>query len=346
MKLADCNSLDIVNKTILLRTDYDVPITNGVIVDDQRIKNTLETINFLLIKNCKIIILSHIGRPKGMIVPELSLKPTADRLQQLVSNTKIHFSPQILGPTTQQFVQQLQPKEILILENLRFDLREETNDKEFAKALANLGQVYVNEAFAVSHRNHASIVSIPLFLPHAAGFGFVKEITALNRIKQESEKPIVVVLGGKKQDKLKFLEPLARWADTILVGGLLPRVCGKEGLTEGNVSYATLTTDGKDITLESSERFSQIIIAAKTIVWNGTMDLFEDRHNQAGTRIIATAIVESQGVRYAGGGDTTSAIKQLNLLDKFSFMCSGGGAMLEMLANGTIVGESVLKNYG
>ena len=343
MNLKTIQNLEIDNKTALLRVNFDVPQTDGKILDDTRINNSFETIRYLLSKNCKVIILSHLGRPKGSITPQLSLKSVAFKLQEMIPYTKVNFSTEIFGLTTQEFIKNMRNAEILLLENLRFDPHEEENSEEFAKMLAGLGDFYVNEAFAVSHRKHASIVGIPKFLPSSAGFAFLREVETLSLLKQNAQKPIVIILGGKKQDKLRFTETFSNWADQILIGGLLPRIIGKEGQVNGKVTFAALTADGKDITLESSDKFKEIIIGGKTIVWNGTMDLFEDRHNQAGTRIIASSIVEANAKRYAGGGDTTSAIKQLNLTDKFDYISSGGGAMLEMLAFGKIAGMEALQ---
>lgn len=339
MNLKSLNDLNLDNQTVILRTDFDVPMENGKIADDTRIKDGLGTINYLLSKNCRIIIISHLDRPKGVVNPALSLKPIAFHLQELFPQNKVFFSAEITTPAVNQFLSEMQPREILVLENLRFDPREESNNDEFAKQLASLGKFFINEAFAVSYRPHASIVGIPKYLPTAFGFEFRKESEILSNVKEQSQRPIVVILGGKKEDKLKFVEPFSAWADQVLIGGYLPRAGKKEGLTEGKVVYASLTTDGKDITLESAEKFTEIILTAKTIVWNGTMDLFEDRHNQAGTRIIASAIVESPWAKkYAGGGDTGAAIAKLNLTDKFDFVSAGGGSMLEMVAFGKIAG--------
>lgn len=347
MNIKTLTDLSLENKTVLVRTDYDVPIADGKIVDDKRITNTLETINFLLSKNCRVIIISHLGRPEGKKVPSLSLKTVADHVQSLLPKTKVYFSNDVLGEETKKLIGNLKGGQILILENLRFDSREKENNEQFSQDLAKMADFYINEAFAVSHRKHASIVGIPKLLKSACGFQFKKEVDALLSVKKTAQNPIVVVLGGKKEDKLKFLELFSKWADKILVGGLLPRVAKKEGKREGKVVYASLTKDGKDITLKSAEEFTREIVSGKTVVWNGTMDLFEDRHNQAGTRIVATAVIQEEGMKIAGGGDTSAAIKQLNLSDKFNFISSGGGAMLELLAYENLVGlEAITKSKG
>lgn len=342
-KLPSVKDLSVFGKTVLLRVDYDVPLleqeSEGVhsegslrgvkewkIGDDTRIVESLPTIDYLLGQKAKIILLSHLGRPEGKVEPKLSLKPAAEYLAQLLKR-EIPLMTDLTKRENQNLV---------MLENLRFWPGEENNDLVFAKNLAGLGDFYVNDAFACTHRSHASIVGLPQFLPSAFGFDFLKEIEVLSEVRDNPRRPVTVILGGVKIDKIEVIEKLLDWADTILVGGKLPQLI-KQSYPD-KVIIADLNTEGKDITLETINKFKEIIDKSGTIIWAGPMGIYEEEAFRQGTEEIARAIIASKAFKVIGGGDTEAALTKFNLVEKIDFVSSGGGAMFEFLAQGTLPG--------
>jgi len=323
MDLPKLTDLDVTSKRVLLRLDLDTnPDPN-----DLRIKSSTETLDYLKEKGAKIIILAHRGRPNGKIDESLSLKPFQSIFNKWGAEVK---------------------------ENLRFDPGEEGNDPEFAKKLALLGDCYVNEAFASSHRNHASIVGLPKFLPHAAGFRFIKEVENLEKVLPSASsgprRPVVFLLSGVKEDKLNYLPGIKKIADKVLIGGRLPDFLGDEKLIsvrlrseDEQVIVGNLTMDKEDVTLNTIDRFILEVKKAGTIVVSGPLGKYEDEGHRQGTERIFKAVAESNSFKIAGGGDTEKAIATLSLSDKFSWISVGGGAMLEFLVNGTLPGIEALK---
>ncbi|MCS7164093.1 MAG: phosphoglycerate kinase [Thermodesulfovibrio sp.] len=212
--------LPIKSKRVFIRADFNVPLdANLVITDDRRIRSTLPTINYAIDEGAKVILASHLGRPKGKVDPKLSLGPVARRLQRLL-NKEVIFAPDCIGPQVEQIVSKMKEGDVVLLENLRFHIEEEKNDEKFAKALASLADFYVNDAFGACHRAHASIVGVPKFIPAAAGFLLKKEIEYLKGAVESPIRPFVVILGGAKVGgKIGVLENLADKADKIIVGG-------------------------------------------------------------------------------------------------------------------------------
>jgi len=325
-KLPSVKDLPLSQKTVLLRTNYDVSLEQGEITDTSRIDESLPTLNYLLQQQAKVVILSHLGRPEGKVVPKLSLKPVVDYLSVLIKKEM-----DLINDFSQK-----KETEVLMLENLRFWPEEESNDPTFTKQLASLGDLYVNDAFAVSHRSHASIVGLPSFLPSAFGFDFLKETDALGKIQSQPEHPVVIILGGVKEDKLEIIEKILPWSDQILVGGKLPQLV-KKNYPE-KVMIAQLNEMGKDITLESIKNFASIIKKAGTIVWAGPLGLVEEEEFRQGTREIAQVVMKSPAFKVVGGGDTEAVLTKFNLVDKIDYISSGGGAMFEYLAQGTLPG--------
>lgn len=359
MKLPDVRDFDLTGKKILLRTDYDVPIRliprrgSGLrsgqafqVADDTRIQGSLATIKLLLAKEAKIIILSHLGRPKGKIVQELSLRPVAEKLKELLPEANFQL-------ISNDELEKLDG-EIILLENLRFNPGEEANDSEFSRKLASLGDFHVNDAFACSHREHASIVGLPKLLPHAAGLDLLEEVNVLSDVREKPKRPVVVILGGAKKDKLDSVGGLLGWADKILIGGKLPliitnysreagsRSAGQFPVSNEKLIIGTLGQEGKDLTLGTVEKFMEIIKKAGTIVWAGPMGEYEIKDYEHGTKMIAQAIIESPGFKIIGGGDTEAALTKFGLDKKIDFISSGGGAMLEFLAYGSLPGIMAL----
>lgn len=328
------------NKRVLLRMDTDVPVKGKKVLDDTRLKASIATIKYLLQEECgQIVVLGHRGRPGGRKLASLSLSPVAKYLEKLLKKELGH---------------EFEHLDMYMAENLRFFPGEESfgsaQDKkageEFVKELAFKGDVYVNDAFGSSGREHASIVGLPRILPHAAGLSLVKEVEALSKVLEKPKKPVVFILGGGKGDKALLIPKLLRKCDWLLVGGLLPKVV-KSHSTEGEggvcVSAAHLTPKGEDITPDSARNFAEIIKTAGTIVWGGPMGDI-DSGFWDGTEIVAEAIAESSGYKVAGGGDTIRAINHFKLADKFDHISTGGGAMLEFLAYGDLPGLKALRS--
>ena len=213
-------SLDVKNKRVLLRVDFNVPMEDGFITDDTRIIRELPTIKYLLTKGAKLIICSHLGRPKGKVVESMSLMPVAKKLVELLPLTKIRFANDCIGKEAKAMAEKLKPGEILLLENLGFYPREEKNDPFFAKELASLAEIYVNDAFGTSHRNHASIVGVAKLLPNAVGFLMGQEVNTILDVLDNPIRPFVAILGGSKvSDKIYVVMNLISKVNAVLIGG-------------------------------------------------------------------------------------------------------------------------------
>lgn len=319
MDLPKLNELDLTGKRILLRLDLDTePDAN-----DLRIKSSEETLDYLKEKGAEITILAHKGRPEGKIDESLSLKPFQIIFDKWGANVE---------------------------ENLRFEAGEESNDPEYAKKLASMGDFYVNEAFASSHREHASIVGLPGLLPHAAGFRFQKEIDNLSKVFDNPRRPLVFLISGIKEDKLAFIKAFESLADKILVGGRLPDYMGDEQLVsvrlrrdDEKVIVGNLIMDKEDITLNTIDRFEKEVSKAGTVVVSGPLGKYEEEGHRMGTEHVYKAVTASSAFKVAGGGDTEKALATLDLTDKFDWVSVGGGAMLEFLSKKTLPGIEALK---
>lgn len=336
MNLPKLTDFDVSGKRVLVRLDLDVDD------DYSRLEFAEETLDFLVGNMAKTIIIGHKGRPEGEKIPELSLAPLAAVLGGVVGE-RVNFFHDVTGYEVKKKVEALSEGEILLLENLRFEKGEEENDEGFAKNLADLGEIYVNEAFAVSHRPHTSIVGVPRFLPHAAGFRFVSEVETLRKVLETPQRPVVLVIGGIKEDKVEYIKNFTRTADKILVGGRLPIYFGEENPDPDKVIMAKLTPDTEDITLNTIERFKEEIAKAGTIVVAGVQGKYEDEGHRQGTLEVFNAIAASKAFRIAGGGDAEAAITEFGLNSTFDWISVGGGAMLEFLTKGTLPGIEALK---
>ncbi len=344
------SSLRILNgKTVLLRIDSDVDIKEGRIIDDTRLVASIPTIEELLEKGADINIIGHLGRPDG-IDEEYTMYPIAKWFDAKFKGV-IH--PIAIG----EFKGWRINARINIFENLRFYKEEEANDDKFSRELGLLGEVYVNDAFAVSHRAHASIVGVAKYLQAYAGLHLKKEIEVLSEVLKNPKRPLVVIIGGAKiETKLPLVEKMHQVADTVLVGGEIAeqdRVLIKvqhEKMQRNNsmVLVADLTPTGFDITPKSTENFKQVLQGAAMIVWNGPMGLIRDKHKRHGedtelaTRELAKFITTLDCYKIVGGGDTLSYLSELNLLSKFDFVSTGGGAMLEFLSGQKLPGIAAL----
>jgi phosphoglycerate kinase len=316
MNLPKLENQDLKGKKVLVRTDLDVDEK-----EDYRLQALLPTLKLLNEKGAEIILIGHRGRPEGKVVEELKMKPVEERLRQITEG--INFS---------------------ILENLRFDPGEEANDSAFTQKLASLGNFYVNESFATSHRNAASITGLPKLLPHAAGLRFEEEVENLSKVFENPQKPVVFLISGVKEDKLSSVEPLKKIADKILIAGRLPDYLGDDHplRKDSQVIVAGLIPDKEDITLNSIEKFKQEIDKAGTVVVAGPMGKYEDEGHRQGTKGVFEAVINSSAFKVAGGGDSVAAINLLGLGSKFDWISVGGGAMLEFLVKGTLPGIEAL----
>ncbi len=346
MILSKITDLDLVGKRVIVRADLDV---SRLADDDLRLQSVLPTINYLLEKKSKIIIIGHRGRPEGKINNEYSLKPVCDILSKIL-NIEIKFIYDISGIEAKTESENLKEGEIMMLENLRFDSREESNDEEFAKTLAGLGEIYINEAFGVSHRSHSSIVGIPRILPHAAGIHLQKEVENLSHVFENPDRPLVILLSGIKKDKIEMIKPLSEIADKVLIGGRLPEYLGDEALesirTQGEdkkILIANLNMDKEDITLNTIERFTKEVLRARTIVLAGVLGKYEDEGHRQGTEKVFKAVAESQAFKIVGGGDSLNAVSTYNLESKFDWISAGGGAMIEFITKRTLPGIDSLN---
>ncbi|OGY21286.1 MAG: hypothetical protein A2113_00130 [Candidatus Woykebacteria bacterium GWA1_44_8] len=323
---------EIENQKVLLRVDFDIPVKNGQVLDETRIKAALPSIQFLLEKEARLILLAHLDRPKG-VDKKFSLRPLVDLLERLLEQ-KVTFIENLAANKVGQ---------LNLFENLRFWPGEEANDENFSRSLAALGQFYVNDAFAASHRPHASIVGIPKLLPSFAGLKLEQEIKELSRVLENPKRPLVAIIGGAKiETKLPAINNLAKIADKVLVGGRVMFEISQNDLAQ-NVIVAADHVETRDIGPGAIKAFEGIIAGASIIVWNGPMGVFEENKYESGTKAIAQAVAGSKAYSIVGGGDTIAALNKFGLLAKISYVSTGGGAMLEFLGGKKLPGLEALE---
>ena len=322
MQVKSVRDADVAGKRVLVRCDFDVPMENGKVVEDIRLRDALPTLQLLREHGAAhITLIGHVGRPDGKIVEELRMAPVAARLAELIDM-----------------------KGIEVRENLRFDPREEANDESFAKELAGLGDIFVNEAFADSHREHASIVGIPKFLPSFAGLRFVEEIEKLSNALMPPPGAIAILGGAKLETKLPLIEKFASIYNRVLVGGAIANEY------KPKTANVVLPQDGVpqlehmlDIGPQTQAAWAGEIIAAPFVLWNGPMGIYEKEEFARGTDALAAALAKVTGNAVIGGGDTAAAIARFTFDPSRIFISTGGGAMLEFLIKGTLPGIEALK---
>ena len=375
-------SLDVAGKRVFLRCDLNVPLKDGVITDDGRIRASLPTIKNLLERGASIVIGAHLGRPKGEIKPELSLAPVAKKLEELLGQRVDFISTNGAA--------------ITLLENLRFNKAETSKDDAeraaFASELAARADVYVGDGFGAVHRKHASVYDLPALLPNAAGFLIQAEVEVLKKLTQSPERPYGVVLGGAKvSDKIGVISNLLSKVDVMAIGGgmvftflaangkeigsslvetdLIPTVKEliataaskgvtlvlptdivvapefKEAATPTVVPADQMPSDqmGLDIGPDSALAFADAIKKCKTVFWNGPMGVFEFANFAHGTKVVAQALTEVGGISVVGGGDSAAAVRALGFKDSdFGYISTGGGASLEYLEGKVLPGLAAL----
>jgi phosphoglycerate kinase len=385
--------VDVAGKRVFLRADLNVPLDDGRITDDTRIRASLPTIVNLLERGAAVILASHLGRPKGKINDALRLRPVAERLSQLLGRP-VRMTGDALGPGVQVAVDKLRPGDMLLLENLRFHAAEEANDPEFAKELAGLADLYVDDAFGAAHRAHASTEGITHYLPSVAGLLMEREVDALSRLLRRPARPFHAVIGGAKvSGKLEVLEALLTRCQAVLVGGGMANTflaakgiaLGKSLVEEDQLANARriierarakrvrlmLPTDAViapqihhrartetvpigevpkdqmvvDIGPETLTAFTEHLMKAKTVFWNGPMGVFEQPQMAGGTNAMARFLAgraRAGAVVIVGGGDSVAAVEQLGLSQRMTHVSTGGGASLEFLEGKALPGVEAL----
>lgn len=356
---------------VLVRADINVAIVDGAVVDDFRLRRAAETIAYLTARGAQVIVLAHYGRSGETLAPVASA---------LAAHTPITFVPDILGAHARAALEAMHDGDAVLLENLRCNPGEETNDEKFGRALAKLGTWYVNDAFAVSHRAHASIVRIPEQLPAHAGLVVQEEVTQLSRALDPSHPSLAILGGAKFETKEPLMRKLIDRYDHLFIGGALANdVFRAKGLEVGRslvsekqpasdillhqktiapVDVVAETPDGHshtraadevrpdekivDIGPESMKLVAPYIRDAQTILWNGPMGLYEGGY-EMWTERMAEHVAASEGTSIVGGGDTVAAITSNALEEQFTFLSTGGGAMLEFLLKGTLPGIEALR---
>lgn len=394
MGLKKLSELNLQSHRVLLRCDLNVPIKDGVITDDGRIVASISTIRKLVAANCSIVIVAHLGRPKGERKPEMSLRPVAERLEKLLG-TSVFFSESALGAN--DLAKNLKPGQILLLENIRFEesetSKEDSERLKLAKELSTYADYYVGDGFGAVHRKHASVFELANLMPHAAGDLIANEVEILEKLTKNPSRPYGVVLGGAKvSDKIGVISNLLEKVDVLAIGGgmvftflaakgfsigkslvevdliqtvkeLITRaeqIGVKLVLPEDIVVAVEFTADstpmivradqipedmmGLDIGPNSANLFALEIKKCKTVFWNGPMGVFEFPNFANGTRVIAQALTEVDGMAVVGGGDSAAAVRKLGFVDQdFGYISTGGGASLEYLEGKELPGLLALS---
>lgn len=343
-KIKSISDARVKEKKVFVRCDFDVPIKENEIEDASRLTSSLETIKYLLREGAIVNLAGHMGRPEGK-----DKKFSQKIVSQWFANR--FADGNCVETKIGDFDGWKLDDNFYVLENVRFDPGEEENDKEYAKKLAETSEIYVNEAFAVSHRAHASTYGVAKILPPFAGFHLMKEVKILSKLLTDPKRPLTMIIGGAKiETKLPLISNMHRFADHVLVGGELAeqtKVLAREAHEKikgqkAVLLIADLTADKFDITENSIENFAQIIEESATVVWNGPMGFIEEGHVN-GTLELAKIINKSKAYKVIGGGDTIGFLQSKHLIDGFDFASVGGGAMLEFLAGKKLPGLEALE---
>lgn len=297
-------NLNVNNQTVIVRVDLNVPIVNNQIIDDTRLKKILPTIEYLLSRNAKIILISHFGRPKGKKLPEMSLKFLVTPLSEMLNGKKIHFIENYIENDAEEFIKNMQLGEIILMENLRFYSEETENDDKFANKLAKLGQIYINDSFSCSHRAHASIVGIAKKLPSAAGLLLQEEIKNLGSFWQNSQKPIMAIIGGAKiSTKLALLYHLLEKVNVIAIGGAMANSFLKaQGLNIGKSLYEdNLLEEARNIIFKANAIGCKLILPIDVVIADNLLSGYS-------SKVVDVSNVEANSVIADLGPETTKAI--------------------------------------
>ena len=389
MNIKTLDSVDVRGKRVLLRCDLNVPLKDGVITDDGRIKASLPTIKCLLAQGAAVVITAHLGRPKGERKPELSLAPIAKRLSELLGES-VHFANEIIGA-------EIAETGVTLLENIRYEAAETSKEEGeraiLAAALASYADVFVSDGFGAVHRKHASVYDVAKLLPHAAGYLVAAEVDVLKKLTQTPQRPYGVALGGSKvSDKIGVISNFLDKVNTIAIGGgmlftflaakgyeigkslvetdLIPTVnelmeraekLGVKFLLPTDIVVApefsadaiptVVSADaipanqmGLDIGPDTAKAFAAALSECRTVFWNGPMGVFEFPNFANGTKVLAQALTQVEGISVVGGGDSAAAVRKLGFADSdFGYISTGGGASLEYLEGKELPGLIVLQ---
>ena len=388
--------VDVSGKRVLCRCDFNVPTKDGKITSDKRIVAALPTIEYLIKNGARVILCSHMGKPKGEWKPELSLKVVAARLSELLGK-EVVMAADVVGPDAKAKAAALQNGDVMLLENVRYIKGETKNDPELSRELASMADLFVNDAFGTAHRAHSSTAGVADFLPAVSGFLVQKEVGIMGKALAEPERPFVAILGGAKiSDKLNVINNLLEKVDTLIIGGGMAfTFLAAKGYNVGNslldaekidyckemmakaqargvqlllpvdtvvadsfpspidgpIEVMTVDSDaipdgkeGLDIGEKTRVLFADAAKAARTVVWNGPMGVFENPTLAKGTIAVAQGLADSEAVTIVGGGDSAAACEQLGFADRITHISTGGGASLEFLEGLELPGIACLQD--
>ena len=371
------DDINVKGKRVLVRCDFNVPLQDGKITDENRIVAALPTIKKLIADGGKVILCSHLGKPKGEPKPELSLAPVAVRLSELLGQeVKFAADPEVVGPNAKAAVEAMKDGDVILLENTRYRAEETKNGEAFSKDLASLCDVFVNDAFGTAHRAHCSNVGVTQFVDTAVvGYLMQKEIDFLGNAVENPERPFVAILGGSKvSSKISVINNLLDKVDTLIIGGGMCYTFTKA--QGGNVGNSLLEEDylqyALDMVKKAEEKGVKLLLpvdavaadafsndantkvvaqneipdvkSAKTVVWNGPMGCFEMPKFAEGTKAVAEALANTDAVTIIGGGDSAAAVNQLGYGDKMTHISTGGGASLEFLEGKELPGVAAAND--
>jgi phosphoglycerate kinase len=394
--------MDVQGKRVLVRVDFNVPLGsdadgNAIVADDTRIVAALATIEELRRRGARVVLVSHLGRPRGRRDARLSMAPVVERLRDL-TDAKVTLAPAVAGEEVRELTEELGEGEVLVLENVRFEKGETSNDPEFARALAELADAYVNDAFGAAHRAHASTEGVAHLLPSAAGVLLQHEVQTLSEILENPSRPLVAVIGGAKvTDKIAVIDRFLEVADVLIIGGAMcfpflsaqghavgDSLCsqedteharralekagkpGSEGHPEARLELPSDLVIGRDLSEDAehrvlhgvevpkgwmgldigpatAKRYAREIARAGSVFWNGPMGAFELEPFAGGTRTVAEAVAQANGVTVVGGGDSAAALARFGLEDTVDHLSTGGGATLELVEGHTLPGVLALE---
>jgi phosphoglycerate kinase len=386
------DQLDVAGKRVLVRVDFNVPLEDGVVTDDTRIRGALPTIAHLRDQGAKLVLCSHLGRPKGKgFEAQYSMEPVGARLAELIED-EVVLAHEVVGDEVVDLAKELPPGGVMLIENLRFHPGEKANDAEFARQLASLGEVFVNDAFGAMHRADASIAGVPQHLRGGIGLLVQKELESLGAVitgNRADRAPFGAILGGAKvSDKIGVIEALSKRVDHLFIGGAMAYTflaaqgkavgaskveadkaelalqllhkCSNRGVrvylpvdhvtaTEFSENAAPSVVEeipdgaiGLDIGPQTLRAWSAVFESCRTLFWNGPMGVFEWDAFAGGTRGVAEALAASSALTVVGGGDSAAALAKFGLQDRIDHVSTGGGASLEFLEQGDLVGLRAL----
>ena len=393
------DDINVKGKRVLVRCDFNVLLKGGVITDENRINAALPTIEKLIADGGKVILCSHLGKPKGEPKPELSLAPVAARLSEKLGKEVVFAADDnVVGENAKAAIEKMQDGDVVLLQNTRYRVEETKNGEAFSKELGSLADVFVNDAFGTAHRAHCSTVGVTEYVEESvAGYLIGKELKYLGSAVEDPARPFVCILGGAKVDsKLPVIENLLKKADTLIIGGGMAYTflaakgygVGNSLLDESKIDYCremmdkaaaagveillpvdcvtikafpdpidapvdTVVVDadaipadaeGADIGPKTAELYANAVKAAKTVVWNGPMGIFENPTLAQGTLAVAKALAETDAVTVIGGGDSAAAVNTMGYGDKMTHISTGGGASLEFLEGKELPGIAALND--